>query len=300
MHTSALQAFIQVARLQSFAAAAQYLQLPSSNVSQKIQKLEQQLDTVLFQRTTRSVQLTSAGQQLLPKAQQILFLEAEMIDLVQTQQTKMQGKLRITAPAAFNRQYLGQWLIEIKQEHPSLDIELVSHNRVLDFYQQRLDFAFRVGPMPDSDLIAQPFMDIFYGIYASPELMASIDLSTITRPTDLTEYPMIANSADEKVLPWRFQVDNNSLTLKPVGGFRVDDIDSVLHAALSGLGLAYLPITMAQSAIEKGDLVPVCEPWWPKSICLYLVCIDKNQQTEKHRRMNEMLLLKRERNQFTR
>jgi len=285
----ALKAFVEVARHNSFSAAAEFLQVSNTSVSYKIQKLEQSLNTQLFYRTTRAVSLTGLGQELLIMAKDLLSIAAEMKSLASEQMLDPQGKLRITATIALER-LLGEWLIEFCSRYNNIEIELLSSNRHLDLHEHRLDFAFRHGPLPDSTLIARKLMDTAFGVFASPSLIEKH--LTIKHPNDLKALPCLSSLAQGRSLSWPFKKGRYQYQINPSGALGFENMELILKSALAGIGVARLPLLMADPAVNTGDLIPLLEDWWPAAGGLYWVYPQRTHLTSKDRCFIEFILNK--------
>ena len=151
---SALPLFAKVVELNSFAEAARQLSVPTTTVSRKIQQLEQELGAKLINRSTRSLSLTELGQQVLPKAQLIADTVSELCSEAEQIANQPVGTLTITAPRALSQDLLAPMLAEFHNKYPSININLSSSNRFQDLTKQNIDFAFRLGPLHDSSLMA--------------------------------------------------------------------------------------------------------------------------------------------------
>lgn len=276
-----LRIFTEVARQQSFSKAARVLQLPSSNVSARVQKLELQLGVQLLHRSTRQIRLTEIGKSVFKSSVDILSIEASMYDLAAGEAIKAQGKLRIAAPSSLSRQYLGDWLIEFKRQYPDVQPELLSSNQRLDFYEYDLDFAFRQGPLPDSNQYAKKLVDIKFGLYASPQLMAQ---QACTSLGQLKTMPCVFGGAVGKIRPWRlFDPDlNEYVSFKGPVSMLLDDAELIYKAAKAGHGVAYLAQSSVESATKDGCLLPLLPECWPEPSPMYLVYQEKKSISIKH------------------
>lgn len=281
MDIESLRIFVEVARLHSFSAAARSLQLPSSNVSARVQKLESQLQVRLFHRSTRHIRLTEVGQGMYEKSLEILALRQNMQALAEGQEGEAKGVLKITAPSSLSRQYLGDWLIEFKQLYPAVQLELLSSNQSLDFYEYRLDFAFRQGPLPDSNQHAQKLVDIYFGLYVSPDLVASHSCDSLEQ---LEGMPCIFGGALGRLRPWSlFDYNHNkAVRFQTQANMLLDDAELIYRAALAGHGVAYLARTMVADDVKAGRLQPLLEKYWPGPSTMYLVYQEKKSLSVKH------------------
>ncbi len=281
MDLNALLIFAKVAQCGSFAEASRQLNQPSSSVSRKVQLLEESLNTRLLHRTTRAIKLTDSGVAILAEAEQVQAAAERVKAITLSQSDTPQGRLRITAPQGFVNWPLGDWLIEFKQIYPQIEVDLITGNRFLDLQKEQLDFAFRQGPLPDSNLIAKKITDIRYGIFATPEFLSGIP--SIQSPQDLINLPAICVTAQGKQLPWLLQNEEQTLALKLHGVMKVEDTGLVQKATFAGIGLGYLPLLKIEEAITQGQLLPVLEEWWPDPVGFYLVYQSKDYLPAKDR-----------------
>jgi LysR family transcriptional regulator for bpeEF and oprC len=299
MDTTTLRIFVEIAAQGSFAEAARKRQMSTSKVSNLILKLEQELDVRLFYRTTRTVRLTETGEALRLKAEHILALERDMQSIAEQSKQQASGRLRISAPLALSRQYLGRWLIEFKQRYPEVTIELVSSNHNLDFHQHELDFAIRQGPQADSSQYARKLADIDFGLFASADF-----LRRYGRPktlNELNERPCICNGSEGKVRGYFLQHKSQEIRFRPRQHTLLDDAELILEAVEAGLGIGFLPLNMVNTARlventtrqEKKSLMPVLEAYWPNASEMFLVYPDKQRLSARHQLFIDFMLEKR-------
>jgi len=267
MDISTLIIFYHVARLGSFAEAARQLNMPVSTVSRKIQVLEKSLNVRLLHRTTRAIQLTEQGKAIWLEAEQLQDTSDRITAIASSNNNLAKGKIKITAPQGFVNWPLADWLIEFKQAQPDIDIQLVIGNRYLDLQQERIDFAFRQGPLNDSSLIAQKVIDIDYGLFAHSSLFSAKDKPNCL--DGLSSFPLIGVNAGGHNIPWLLHHQGQDLKYTAQASFCVEDNDLVIKATFAGLGIGYLPIIKTLTADET--LTPVLKAYWPTTTQLYMV-----------------------------
>ncbi len=266
---NALLVFVEVARRGSFKAAAEYLELPTTNVSKKVKQLEEQLNTILLHRTTRTVSLTETGRKVLERAEQIAAGAEGIRRLAESQSQDPQGRLRIAAPSSVTKMLLAEWLIEFRVRHPKVFIEVISTNRYLDFMEDRLDFALRLGDMPDSSLIARKLFDVQCGLFASPDLIANHP--ALQHPRDLVAWPCIALSVEGQPFPWEFQEKGESFYFTPESVLCFEELELAQLAAVAGAGVAHMSFVQADEEIRSGRLLPLLTKYWPRPLRTHLV-----------------------------
>lgn len=165
----AMRVAVEVARLGSFGGAGRELRLSAASVSRIISDLEADLGVRLFNRTTRSLNLTDAGQEFVRESSGMLEELENMRSMVRERHAVPRGELRISCVAAFGSECLAPALPPFLQAYPQLSVSVDIGNRLVDLIEEHYDVAIRVGPLPDSSLIAQKITSQRVLIVASPE-----------------------------------------------------------------------------------------------------------------------------------
>ena len=147
--------FAKVAETGSFARAAQELALSQATVSKAITRLEARLQTMLFQRTSRRVALTDAGQAALERASRILREGESVENEVMDNATRLQGPVRIAAPMSFGLARLAPLLPGFMLQHPDVELQLHFSDSQVDLIAERFDLALRIAHLQDSSLLAR-------------------------------------------------------------------------------------------------------------------------------------------------
>lgn len=273
MDLNALRIFCEVVRLKSFSQAARQLNVPSSNVSRKIQSLESELGVKLVHRTTRSVTPTSDGKKVHELAQGLLESNHNIKEWILGQTTEARGLLRITSPETFAQWPLGEWLIQFQREFPNVEIELITDSSNLSFDDFELDFAFRSGPLPSSNLIAKELFTIQFGFFAAKGF-----LDRHPQPQSLEELkalPAIGCTAEQSLLPWFYQEQGQQHFWLPQTRFRVKDQSIALKAAQEELGIVFLPISLVNMESEYEPLLPLLKQHWPQPVPFHILYRDR-------------------------
>lgn len=272
----------EVAKHKSFSQAARTLGMPSSNVSRKIQQLEEQLGAPLLHRTTRSVTATAEGKTIVALAQGLVNSHKQIQEWSRSQSEEPSGPLKITAPESFARWPLGIWLIEFQKQYPLVSIELVTESSNLRFDEYELDFAFRMGPLDSSNLIAKPLFKLVFGYFASRTLID--EYGNPSNIEKLLALPSIGCTTDKELLPWIFKSGKGMQSCVPNAAFKVKDQAIALNAVEQGLGVGFLPISLVEESPNSKKLIPLLKNSWPKANQMYLVYRDKEQvSTARHK-----------------
>ncbi|MFY9180035.1 MAG: LysR substrate-binding domain-containing protein [Venatoribacter sp.] len=259
--------FAHVVEAGSFTGAAKNLGLPKSTVSRKITQLEERLGVRLIQRTTRSLRLTDIGDSYYKHCSRILKdIDEANIAVTQMQNTPM-GTLRIAAPVLFGSTVLASLVAAYMEEHPQVDIELNLSDARIDLIQDGMDVAFRVGKLEDSSLIGRFLGDVRGVLCASPDYIKRHGMPK--DPNDLANHSLLtANMAPV----WEMKSpEGERISYSVKARLTVNDFASLYILALSGAGIAPLPMLMANAALESGDLVQVLADWPTDSRAIHIL-----------------------------
>ncbi|MDD9909219.1 MAG: LysR family transcriptional regulator [Ahrensia sp.] len=260
MDITGITLFSQVARLGSFAAAAKANDVDPSRVSRAIAALEARLGVRLFERTTRSLTLTEAGEVYLSQAGPLAEELLDVSDQVRGLRAKPTGTLRLTASVAFGQECIVPLLAELTTQYPELDVECLFTDTNVDLISDRIDLAVRLAPTVSGDLVVTKLMDTAYKVVASPAYLERTAL--LIQPSDLQSHNCILFNLPEYRNAWSFQgSDGTQTTLPIVGSIVLSPAGAVRDACVAGLGPALLADWLVDKAIEAGTLVD-CFPLW--------------------------------------
>lgn len=259
-----LAIFAAVARARSFTRAAAELGVSQSALSHAMRGLEQRLGLRLLARTTRSVGLTEAGEQLLDRLQPALDGIADGLDAVARLRDRPAGTVRITCGRHAAETVLWPVIDRVMAEHPDIHVELSLDGALTDIVRDRFDAGVRLGEQVERDMIALRIgPELEMAVVAAPNYLAAAGRPH--HPRDLTRHRCInlRLSTRGDLYAWEFERGNQALNVRVDGGFVVNDTAMALRAALAGHGLACLFQDIVQDAIDDGRLVRVLEDWCP-------------------------------------
>jgi len=256
MNTESLELFVEVSRLGSFASVARKLNIDPSSVSRTIATLEDHLGLRLFQRTTRRLVLTEAGEIYLNRIAPLLNEFDYALDEAQRASSGPNGTLRVTASVAFGQVCLLPHIAEFRNLYPRIDIELQLTDSIVDLVATGIDLACRLTPGFDSGLVGTRLFNTQYKVCVSPEYYAS--KSEITCPEDLEQHDCVVFTLPEYRSKWTFR--NKELKVSNVRIKSNVSISSALalkEAALSGMGPSLLADWLVRDDIAQGNLVSI-------------------------------------------
>lgn len=250
-----LHCLLAVVEHRSLSRAATQLEMSVSSVSRKLDALEAQLGARLLVRGARQVALTDAGERFLPRARNMLAELAEGMAAVQELDREPRGVLTVTAPAGFSRLHAAPAIASFLARYPSLEVELLVGDNVVDLAEQRVDVAIRAGVAPSGELVATRLAPQHRVVSASPAYLECHGWPA--SPAELVQHQCLTMVGKSPRAWWRFDGVNHNQPLPVKAPFRCDDTDTLLHAALAGVGIVHLANWMVCDAIVAGTLVPV-------------------------------------------
>lgn len=247
-----LSLFIEVARRGSFAAVARDRGTTPSSVSRVVATLEASLGARLFQRTTRAMALTEAGELYLARLPAILEqLESVREDAVSLHADPV-GVLRVTASVAFGEVCLVPLLPEFAERFPRLTLELVLSDENLDLARERIDLAIRLGPKYDTDVVGVKLFGTRYRVVASPTYLER--RGRPGRPADLAAHECLLFALPSYRSRWIFRKAAETVEVPVHGRFVVSSALPKRRAAIAGLGPALLPDWLIGPDVAAGRL----------------------------------------------
>ena len=257
----AMRLFLRVADAGSFSRAAADLSIGQPTVSRRIQDLEHQLGAELFQRSTRALSLTEAGQRFYARAQDILsdFEEAEAE--ARGLDKEPVGMLRISAPTSFAHLVLTPTIAPFLHQHPHIRIDMMTDDTYTDLVTEGVDIAFRLGDLTDSSLMAKRMMNTQRGIWASPDYLAA--RGEPKTPEELKDHDGLVFRQSLQGQQWTLQhvETGEQARIQMDGRFRGSSGDTLMKGAVDGLGVFIGPDWLVCPHVRSGALVRVMPDW---------------------------------------
>jgi DNA-binding transcriptional LysR family regulator len=255
-----LAIFAKVAQLRSFAAAAAELNLSKATISKAVARLESRLKARLFNRTSRRLSLTDAGNQLTARAMGILSDGEAAEDAILGQAVAARGLIRLAAPVSFGVLHIAPLLPEFFERYPEIIIDLQMNDAVTDLVGEGFDAAVRIAALPDSSLIARTLCPMPRFLLGSPSYFKAHGRPR--HPLELAEHQCIAHARGAVADNWHFTgKGGESATVRPTGRLRTNNGDATLPVLRAGLGLGILPEFFVREDLLSGALVHLLPEW---------------------------------------
>ena len=287
-----LKVFRHVVELRSFVGAAERLDMSTAMASKHVMHVERRLGVRLLNRNTRSLSLTEPGRVYFEKCKAILSeLEETEIELGSLGATPS-GTLRITAPSWFAGQRLAHLLVQYRQRHPQVVVDVSFEDRLVDLIAEGCDLALRVTgsgvPSPEAlprGLIARAVRALPFLVGASREYLKR--KGEPQSPADLAAHDCIATG---NMHSWEFSRGSDRFSVPTKAVLRCRSMAGVPSAVAAGLGVAALPATLFEEPGFKDVLVPVLTDYEFRQSDLYMVYISRRYVPSKIRTFMDFFL----------
>jgi DNA-binding transcriptional LysR family regulator len=252
----ALQVLLTVANEGGFAPAARRLGVTRAAVSRSIAVLERRLGTRLARRTTRKVVLTESALALVDRCRGPVSSIRDAFDVARERDDALAGLVRVAGPAAFGRDVLAPLLLEFRERHPSVSLDLRMSDGLEDLVTQPIDVTVRLGPLPDTSLVARRVGALPLVLVAAPSVLRAHGRPKL--PADLRGMPAVAFRVprSKERYPWAFEVSGARTLVTPEhAAVESDAIDTVAALVRAGAGVGLVPRHLVAADLARGALV---------------------------------------------
>ncbi len=281
---SGLSEFLSVARHASFRAAAAELGVTPAAVSQAIRTLESKTGLVLFQRTTRRVGLTEAGEKLLARVRPAAAEIAEAFDALTDLRERPAGLLRLSVPRVALPLVIEPMLADFRRAYPDVAVDIDVNDAAVDLTTNNLDAGIRIGESVERDMIAVRLTpDLRWSVLGAPAYFAA--RGRPRTPEELTRHECIRYRflTAGSIYRWEFERAGREFSVDVPGGVTVNDGPLMMSCALRAMGLIYTADLFAGSELAAGLLESVLEEFLPKTPGLFLYFPSRTQMQPKLR-----------------
>ncbi|QIZ48544.1 LysR family transcriptional regulator [Dickeya zeae] len=258
--------FALVAECGSFTEAARQAGMAKSSLSLRVSQLEQSLGLRLFNRTTRKLNLTFAGERYLVHCQEMRQASERAEMAMQHLRDKPSGRLRITSPAGLGATLLARLTAEFQSRFPAVSLEIVVADRVIDLVAEGFDAALRTGKPQDSSLIGRSLGQVPHYLVASDAYLA--EFPPITHPRELQAHRCIAHRAWPE---WGFRREAEYFLWRLPQSHITDNLLYARACVLADGGITLLPAFLCREQIDSGELVCLLSEWQADTNDLYLI-----------------------------
>lgn len=269
MDVAALGALVAVVDAGSISAAARRLSVTQPAVSQKLASLEAALGQQLLVRSRRGVSPTAAGLVAVSHATRVLATLNEMQSALEDLRGTVAGRLRVTVNMLFGRTIMGPVIAGLRQQHPGLQVELLTTDDVIDLDEREIDLAIRTGQVGNGNGLVRRIGSLEGVLVASPSYLDAAGRPAGPDGLRALSYIQYREDPEESELA---MVHNGGILAVPVTpAFSAQHPDLVLHAVQSGIGFAKAPRFFVEDKLVSGQWEDVLPGYVPAPKPIYLV-----------------------------
>lgn len=302
----AAKVFVTIVERGSMISAANALDMSRSMVTRYLSEMEEWSGARLLHRSTRSLSLTPAGEQVLDYCHRLLELANEVPAVSHAAVAIPRGLLRISCSQFLAHQILAPVVQQYLASYPQASVNFHVSSQTVDLVAERIDLAIRITNELDPNLIARRLGECESVVCAAPSYLAA--RAAVLHPEDLTQHNCLTYSYFGDVM-WRFYKTDvgakqaQALNSDPKsnqgqafnvpvnGNFSANDSMVVLNATLAGEGIAMQPVWAAKPYLDSGQLVPLLTEFMPQSLGVYGVYQSRKHMQPALRVMMDMLVV---------
>lgn len=284
----AMRVFSEVARSGSFTATADTLEMSRAMVTRYIGEMENWLGVRLFQRTTRRISLTHAGEQALLRCEQIVSLAQDVENEAAPDDGVLRGQLRVTCSTSLAYAFLAAVLRDFLAMHPQLQIDLNVNDASLNLVESRVDLAIRISNTPDPGLVARPLALCESVLVASPSYLAA--RGTPQQPEELTAHDCLGYANFGRSLWTLAHSDGTHRTVQVRTRFTANEATVLQQAVLAGGGIAMLPTYLVRALLNTRQLASVMDDWRPQALTIHALYTTRRRMATQTKALLEYLI----------
>lgn len=280
--------FIYTAREQSFRRAAERLGVTPAAVSKAIARLEDDVGVQLLERTTRRVGLSAEGELFIAYCREALAQIQAGRDSIAHAQQAPQGEVVVSLPFILSQVFIAR-MPRFLARYPALKVKTRFSDRLSHFIGEGVDVAIRVGPLEDSTLVAKKLMDTRWVTVASPGYLGRC--GEPRRPVDLGEHNCLTFYSPRGLeVAWTFATDGDAGERIPVvGNLATDQGETLLAAAVAGLGVCQVLDFMLGKHVRAGHIVEVLREFSAPGPSVHALCLPGQRSVPRIRALLDFL-----------
>ena len=275
-----LKLFARVISLGTLSAVARERDVPVSQISRSLIRIEKTCGARLIHRSTHGLALTSEGETFLDYCRRLLATLDELEGEFAAKAGEASGLVRVAASTVVAQYQLVPSLPGLHLRHPRLGVELVVSDRLADLARDGIDIAIRTATTLPDTMVARQIGSLGRALYAAPAYLAGAGAPV--HPSELSRHRLVTNSAAVHLNHWPFVVDGQPLVQVAEGCWRANDTGLAASMVLQGLGIGRLATIVAEPLVRKQQLVAVLPEFVdPAPVPIYAVTAGARQRLPK-------------------
>lgn len=247
--------FVRIVELGTLSAAARERDVPVSQVTRALARLEARCGVRLLHRSTHGLSLTDEGETFLAQARRLLDIADELSAELAGKRAGPSGWVRLSVSPVIAQALVVPSLPSLYERHPQLHLDISADDRIVDMAREGIDLAIRTGTLASETLVARRIGSLVRGLYAAPSYVARHGLPTTV--AQLAQHRLIGNTASPVLNRWRLGAGADAVDLAVHGHTRTDNTAVVLALAQHGVGIARIVTFVAEPLVAAGALVRV-------------------------------------------
>jgi DNA-binding transcriptional LysR family regulator len=260
--------FVRIAERGSLSAAGRELRMSVAVVSHRIARLEKDLGTTLFWRTTRKLQLTDEGRRFLEHSRELLDVVQRAEAELSEEHTPTPGPITVTVPVTLGREFIAPLIPTFQEDHAGISVQLHLSDRLMNLIDDQYDLAIRIANLPDSALVARKLADNQRVICASPTYLEKNGLPQTLEDLN-THNCLLLRFPGSKQYQWTIESETVPKKLNLTGTMDADQMEVLRQWALDHQGITMQDHRDVADELANGRLVPVLENVTPASYAIY-------------------------------
>ncbi len=287
---TSIKVFLAVARRGSFTGGAAELAMSRAMVSKHIKALETQLGVRLFNRNTRSINLTEAGSAYRRKVEPVLEALEDIATNIGDMVGTASGTLAVAAPTSFGLFHLTPVIADYMGRYTDVNVQLMLTDREVNLIDEGFDIAIQIRDLNDSTLIARQLGEVEMVVCAAPVYIQAEGKPD--NPEDLAQHNCLVFSeiVHRDHGTWQFGARDQQCSVRVAGDLVSNLGDALRIAALAGRGIVRLPSYMVEEDIKQGTLQPLLTAFDPQLRPIYAVYPHREFLASKVRTLVEFLI----------
>lgn len=249
----AMQVYRAVVSSGSFTRAASMLRVSTASVSRHVTDLERHLGTVLLRRSSRALLMTESGKLYYERCCDILDRIADVEEQASQRRSVINGRLRVSLPAAFGARYVAPILPVFMERHPGVEVDVWCSDEFIDFAESGFDVAVRITRQVDPSLVAKKLAPIRHVVVASPAYLNAH--GNPESPDELREHDCLSYAYAATDARWCFHKNGGELSVPIRNIFRSNCGEILRYACVAGRGIAIQPTFLVEGDLRAGRLV---------------------------------------------
>jgi len=245
--------FVRIVELGSLSSVARERNVPVSQITRALARLEKTCQARLLHRNTHGLSLTDEGDDFVLHARRLLDATADLQGTLSARAGGPSGWVRLSVSAVLAQAVIAPSLPSLYERHPGLHVDIAADDRIVDMARDGIDVAIRSGPLASENLVARPIGELTRSLYAAPSYVKRFGVPNNSE--ELARHRLLTNTASPSLNRWASRRDGTEVLAR--GHTRTDNTAVVVALLLNGVGIARIVDVVALPLVKTGALIPI-------------------------------------------